>query len=290
MKFRLGQMARLILPHVPIPLKRRILYFRIFRKAIPRVPETFLEKLQWRVLHDRRDIIARGGDKLAMKEHAEASSPGTLVPETIWQGKDINGVLDVDWGCEWALKPRTGSGYVAFGAGTLRSSGVTADMVAAWRHRDQYELQGEWAYGQGEDGFFLEKKIPTLDGTSPNDVRFFVFNGEVKLVQVDTPRFSGVHRRFYTTEWVPFEVTQGIAQLAPIAPRPERLELMLRIAREVGLGYDFIRVDLYDVPEGIYFGEITPYPTGGMTKYSDESFNELLGTYWTLPDLRRAHN
>lgn len=282
------QIARAVLPVVPISAKRRLLYYRVFRKPLPRNPQSFLDKIHWRVLNDRRNMIARGGDKIAMKEHAAASGADVLIPETIWHGISIAEVVDTDWGQEWVLKPRTGSGYVAFGSGSLRSSDITVKQVQAWRHRDQYRLQGEWAYGQGEDGFFLEARISTSNGDYPNDIRFFVFDGTVRLIQVDTPRFHGVHRRFYTPQWEPFSVTQGVADLAPVIPRPYRLSKMIQIAEAIGQEYDFIRVDLYDAPDGIYFGELTPYPTGGLAPYSDEDFNFEIGSHWILPDLPKG--
>lgn len=272
-----------IISMLPLRWRREILYFRRFNKFIPKEPITFLDKIQWRILHDRRDIIAIGGDKIAMKDHATLANQEVKVPETLWLGAAIDDIIDVDWNCEWALKPREGSGYIAFGSGSLRSSGITARTVADWKQGDQFRVQGEWAYSQSGSGYFLEEKIPTPNGESPNDLRFFVFDGQVRLIQLDTPRFEGVHRRFYTPEWAPLDVTQGQAKLAPAASKPDRLEKMLEIASDIGAGYDFIRVDLYDVPSGIYFGELTPYPTGGMGKFSDESFDEWLGSLWTLP-------
>lgn len=272
------------MPHVPIPIKRQVLYFRQFNRLIPRKPVTFLDKIQWRILHDRRELIAIGGDKIAMKEYAARKS-SVRIPETLWSGPDMTPILDRDWGCDWVFKPREGSGYVAFGSGSLRESGVTPESISGWRHMDHYRVQGVWGYGQAEPGFLLERKIPTPDGESPNDLRFFVFDGVVRLVQIDTPRFSQVQRRFYSPDWVPYEVTQGGKTLGAVMPRPDRLDEMLRVASEIGADYDFVRVDLYDAPDGIFFGELTPYPTGGMGKFSDSSFDRMLGDWWTLPPL-----
>lgn len=58
---------------------------------------------------------------------------------------------------------------------------------------------------------------------------------------------------------------------------------MIAIARDIGRDYDFIRVDLYEALGKIYFGEITPYPTGGLAKYNDPEFDRMLGSYWRLP-------
>ena len=63
---------------------------------------------------------------------------------------------------------------------------------------------------------------------------------------------------------------------------------MLEAASSVGREYDFIRVDLYDVEGHIYFGEITPYPAGGVVPFSDREFDLWLGSQWTLPTLDKG--
>jgi hypothetical protein len=277
--------ARLVLPLVPIKLKRSALYWRSTRKPLPKNPQSYSEKIQWRIVNDRRELIARGGDKLAMKKHAAETSSSVLVPETLWHGKDLASIYDRDWGCDWVLKPVTGSGYVEFGNGSLRGAGVDLGVVAKWRQYDQFRVHGEWAYGQAAPGYLIERRIQTADGALPNDHRFFVFDGQVRLVQVDTPRFDGVRRRFYTPRWVPLDVRQGGKPLADVVPAPARLGEMIRIASEIGAAYDFIRVDLYDTDGGVYFGELTPYPTSGMGKFSPPSFDQELGKHWTLPRL-----
>jgi hypothetical protein len=277
--------GRRVLPYVPIPLKRHAIYFRLYKKFMPRNPSTFLDKVNWRILHDRREILAWGGDKLAMKHHAAHSSPQVLIPRTIWHGPTIEPIIDKDWGPDWVFKPREGSGYTAFGSGSLADSGITAELVKSWRHLEHYRVHGVWGYGQSPSGYLIEERIPTEDGSPPNDLRFYVFHGKVRLIQVDTPRFTGVQRRFYSPDWAPYDVKQGRATLGPIRPRPERLDKLIDIAQEIGSIYDFLRVDLYDVPQGVYFGEITPYPTGGTARFSDPKFDQMLGSWWTLPPL-----
>ena len=269
---------------LPIPVKRQMIYFWHFRRFITRNPETFLEKIQWRTLYDRRDLIAIGGDKVFMKEYASSVS-NVMIPKTLWAGEDIGPIMDVDWPCDWVLKPRSGSGYAAFGSGRLSNSGISPEVLEKWRSDDHYSVQGVWAYGQAEPGYILEQRIPTDDGRSPDDYRFFVFGGRVRVIQIDTPRTEGVRRRFYSENWEPFTVTQGGKQLGPIQDRPESLGDMVRIAEEIGELFDFIRVDLYHTRDGIWFGEITPYPTGGVGKFSDPAFDRMLGGWWKLPKL-----
>lgn len=58
---------------------------------------------------------------------------------------------------------------------------------------------------------------------------------------------------------------------------PKNLLQMIKIAEELSVGYDFLRVDLYNVSGKIYFGELTFYPAGGFGTYIPDEWNMKLG-------------
>jgi hypothetical protein len=282
----LKRFGRKFLPFIPISLKRQAIYYYHFRRFIPTRPRAFYDKINWRMLHDRRDIIAKGGDKIWMKKHAFESHTSALIPETLWTGPSIGPILDIQWPGKWVLKPRVGSGYVAFGAGSLRESGITEDVVNAWRPMDHFHVHGVWGYGQGEAGYLIERLIETADESTPDDYKFFVFDGQVRLVQYDSSRYEGHQRRYYTPKWEALQANTGRTKLAPTMSPPPHLDSMIEIAEAIGKGYDFIRVDLYDTPDGVYFGEITPYPHGGLEPFDDRVLNFTVGDWWALPPKR----
>lgn len=283
MKHLFRHLLKKLLPLFPLGLRRNLLFLWRQGGLLHAKPRTFSEKVQWRILHDRRKLIATGGDKLSMKLHAESTGAQVIIPETLWSGEDLESIYDLDWNCRWVLKPIAGSGYALFGSGSLSSSNVNLKEIAEWRHDDSYRVYGEWAYGQARKGYLLERRIETETGASPNDIRFFVFDGKVRIIQVDSPRVHDVRRRFYTSTWEPLPYRQAGKELAEVQPAPELLQEMIVAAEKIGRAYDFIRVDLYEALGKLYFGEITPYPTGGLGKYDDKAFDLLLGNYWKLP-------
>lgn len=283
MNIVLKRVAKQGLGALPLKLRRNVLFLLRQGRLLPREPQTFSEKIQWRILHDRRALIAVGGDKIAMKAHAKEFCPKVLIPETLWSGTDLESIYSRNWDCDWVLKPISGSGYALFGSGSLASSNVDITSVARWRFQDSYNVFGEWAYGQARPGYLIERRIETDTGVSPNDIRLFVFGGKVEVLQIDSPRVEEVQRRFYTEQWSALPYRQGGKPLAEVQPRPDLLDEMITIAEEIGHPYDFIRVDLYEARGRIYFGEITPYPTGGLGKYDDIAFDRLLGDFWKLP-------
>lgn len=267
---------------LPVEQRRKILYKKWIGHTLPKDPTSFTEKIQWRIIRDRRELIARGGDKLSMKLHASVAAPSVLIPETLWFGEDLTSVYDRDWGCDWVLKPITGSGSNAFGTGTLRSSGIDLEEVSLWGEDTLAAVHGEWAYSQSRSGYLIEKRIDTDHGEPPHDIRFFVFKGAVQLIQIDSPRTETVYRRFYRPDWTPLDILQGGKPMADTVPAPAELPQMLDAASRIGEEFDFMRVDLYLAMGKVYFGEITPYPVGGLAPFSDPAFDEELGSHWDL--------
>ena len=55
--------------HLPIALRRHLLFFRAHKKwGNFNAPKTWREKMQWRILNDRRTILSVACDKLAQKD------------------------------------------------------------------------------------------------------------------------------------------------------------------------------------------------------------------------------
>lgn len=287
MRDRLHRLAWAGFSRLPLSYRRKILYRRRIGRSLSTPPASFTEKIQWRIVNDRRELISRGGDKLAMKLHVQIAAPSVLIPETLWFGEELRSIYHHDFKGEWVLKPITGSGHLEFGRGSMFESGIDLNRVKEWDPESIYRSHGEWAYSQARPGYLIERRIPTANGEPPNDYRFFVFDGTTRLIQVDTPRFNTVKRRFYTPEWSPLDVRQGGKELASVVPAPAALQEMLRAAETIGAPYDFMRVDLYESMDEIYFGELTPYPTGGLAAFDDYQFDLLVGSYWTLPNITR---
>ena len=62
--------------------------------------------------------------------------------------------------------------------------------------------------------------------------------------------------------------------------KPESFEIMKEIASNLSLGFDYIRVDLVLINNKIYFGELTPYQSAGITNKIDLDIDIKLGEYW----------
>ena len=125
----------------------------------------------------------------------------------------------------------------------------------------------ETQYGKLERKIILEEYLGDERGV--NDYKFFCSYGEVFYCQVDIDRFVN-HRSglFSVPDFMPVKRKSAAAPLTDL-PKPLRFDQMVQIAADLSQFFDFVRVDLYDSAEGIYFGEYTFTPAAGCVRSFD---------------------
>jgi hypothetical protein len=274
--------ARSMVFRLPAGVERRLL-FTYYNRKLPHFtrPVTFSDKVNWRILNDRRPLLEWTCDKLAMKEYASAAGlAGLRVPRTFWSGSDISGLRVAQLPEHWVLKPNHRSGLVYFGSGKADCQELAA-VTRTWLDAFEAAAMHEWAYAKARPMFLVEELLGP-PGSPPPDYKIFVFDGKAELIEM-VNRYDGNQQRLYRPDWTPLEVLYGPQGMAPVAPPPPDLEQLLGIAQQLGQPFDFIRVDLYDVTGSTVFGELTPYPCGGLERFRPASFDVELGEKWQLP-------
>jgi hypothetical protein len=62
--------------------------------------------------------------------------------------------------------------------------------------------------------------------------------------------------------------------------KPKNLKQMIKIAKNLSEGFNFVRVDLYDTGNKIWFGELTFTPFGGyFSVYTDDAI-KIMGSLY----------
>jgi len=64
--------------------------------------------------------------------------------------------------------------------------------------------------------------------------------------------------------------------------KPDNFDAMLRVARDISVDFDFVRVDLYSVGDKVYFGELTCTPHQGYGRIDDPDEQRMLDDMWHL--------
>jgi hypothetical protein len=228
------------------------------------------------MLEERSDEDWWTCDKLAMKEFARKNTNAARVPTTYWTGVDLKEIDGARLPPKWVMKPNHRSQVVFFGEGQPDSA-VLKEITKGWLKTYERAYLGEWAYRMARRCLIVEEHLGA--GKVINDYKIYVFGGTPRLIQVDSDRFSVHKRRFYTTDWEPLEFRNGFP-IAPTHPVPKLLDTMLTAASELGRTFGFMRVDLYEANDAVYFGEVTPYPEGGMKPFWPDAVDRDLGYFW----------
>jgi hypothetical protein len=279
---------------------------RAVRLVRTRAPRTFTDKVRYKMLRDHRPLLVTFADKAAVRDYVASRVGEHYLPKTFAVLSDPNELTQLALPSAYVVKPTHGSGVAivvspqAPPEATLpqpqwgwvyrhvRPEAVAMDDLVKIANGWLTKLYGqgpnrEWAYGRVPPQVLVEEMLAGPDNSIPDDYKFFVFHGTCHFIQVDSGRFGGHTQDFFTPDWKHLDLSGGPAWADPRPDRPERLDEMLSIAEKLGAETDFVRVDLYHLPDRIVFGELTSYPAGGDSPFHPQSFNAEFGLPWTVP-------
>lgn len=249
-------------------------------------PRTFNEKLQWLKLHNQRPEYTRMVDKYEAKECVkEILGEEYIIPTLgVWERFE-----DIDFNNlpnQFVLKCTHDSGglVICKDKSKLDISKVRRKINRSLKKNFFYEHR-EYPYKDVKPRIIAEKYMIDDSSTDLKDYKFFCFNGKVQCLKVDFDRFTKHGANYYDKEWnlLPFYEICCPSNPLKIIGKPKYLNKMVEVAEKISKGIPFVRVDLYDVNNKIYFGEITFFPNAGNGKFEPEEWDYKLGEWLQLP-------
>ena len=220
----------------------------------------------WSALH--RAFI----DKETAKGEAKRLYPGLAAPETllvvameeVGSVAPLFNMLRPFVGTDAVAKPTHASGAVTFlrDLKDPRELQPLHDLAAC----DYATLLREMQYAGLARKIIVEAMVPTRIPGPPDDYKFHCIHGEPLVCQIDHGRFGrSWSRLFQVPHFSPMDAADGLDHPAgfSVAAR-DRLDAMIAAARALSAPFDFVRVDLYDGADGIYFGELTFSPAAAL--------------------------
>lgn len=287
-------------------LRERSRLVRLWRLFRSRRPRTFNEKVRYKMLRDHRPLLVTFADKAAVRDHVASLGGEAYLPRAYAVLSDPADLVDLDLPDAYVMKPTHGSGAVVVVSPAapaearlpaqggrwvychVRPESVDHEQLAVVGAEWLAQLYGqgpnrEWAYGLVPRQILIEELLLGPDGGIPEDYKFFVFHQQVSFIQVDVGRFGSRTQDFYRPPWERIDLSGGPAWASAPQPPPPRLDEMIALAERLSQGTDFVRVDLYSLPDRIVFGELTSYPAGGHSPFYPGHYNEIFGRPWTVP-------
>jgi len=255
-----------------LPMPWKLACFRwFFRRRCSR-PRTFFERLHWNLLQRYDERLVKTSDKIGVRDYVASKVGSKYLTKIYGVYESAKQIPFSTLPEKYVLKANHGSGWNVF----VRSKRQVQEneirkKCDEWL-KQVYSGYAEWWYGGIPAKLFAEEFLEDAERGIPNDYKFFVFRGQVGLVQVDTARFTDHRRNLYDPDWTPLESTLLYPRGTEI-PRPAAYDEMKRVAEKLGEEFDFVRVDLYSVEGRVIFGEMTYFPECGAASFSSRELD-----------------
>jgi hypothetical protein len=117
-------------------------------------------------------------------------------------------------------------------------------------------------------------------GDNIKDYKFFCLNGEIIFIQIDSDRFTNHCQNIYDKHFKLLPFWFKSKNCSYKINKPKNFNKMIKIAEQISKKIEFCRVDLYDINDKIYFGEITFVPEAGRRNFNPLKYDYEIGKLW----------
>lgn len=245
-------------------------------------PKTFNEKLQWLKVYDHRPEYTALVDKLKAKEVVGGIIGSEHIVPCYGSWEKAENIDFDSLPQAFALKCNHDQGSVI-----LVSDKETLNKTETIKYYKN-KLKQNIYYGTREYPYksiaprvfaeeYLEKDIV--------DYKFYCFSGEPKFLYCGQglTEDHSLKIDFFDLDWnlMPFYRTD-YHRLGNI-PKPSRLDEMIEIAQKLSKTLPFVRIDLFEVDDKVFFSEFTLYPASGFMPFVPNEYDRIVGDWLILP-------
>ncbi|MEE0041327.1 ATP-grasp fold amidoligase family protein [Catenibacterium sp.] len=260
---------------------------RFGRKLNLNNPETFNEKLQWLKLYNRKPEYTKMVDKYLVRDYVkEKIGEEYLIPLLgVWDDPEK---IDFDeLPMQFVLKCNHNSGLgmcICKDKNSLDINKVKEELKKGI-NQNYYLTSREWPYKDVPRRIIAEKYMVDESGYELKDYKFYCFDGKVKLVMINSDRMSSEKTKanYFDENYQPLDFVWGYENAEIPPQKPEKFEEMKYLAEKLSEGITHVRIDFYQTPSGIYFGEITFFDGSGFDAIEPIEWDYKIGSWLKLP-------
>lgn len=234
-----------------------LLYMKTFRKRLRlQKPQTINEKLMWLKLYENNPLKSKYADKHEVRNYVSACGYRHLLIDNI----DVyDNAEEIDFRKlpnRFVLKCTHGSGYnlFCFDQVTFPHKQATAKLKE-WQ-RENYGLNRAELHYCAIQPRIIAEKLLEFDEDEPLDYLIHCFHGKPKLIEVKIQD----DYLLFNEQWELQPFNEASEQFRGTLPKPQKLVEMLEIAKKLSAPFTYVRIDLYNAYDQIYFSELTFTP------------------------------
>lgn len=257
-------------------------YLSVFNKHLSlKKPQTFNEKLNWLKLNDRKEIYTTMVDKIAVKDYVSNILGDEYIIPTYGIYDSFDEINFDELPDKFVIKCNHygGSDGVFICEKNKSNFKKIENDINKTLKKNLFEFAREWPYKNVKPRIIIEKYMNNKDNSDLKDYKFFVFNGKVKCFKIDFDRFSEHKANYYDIKGNLLKFGEEVCppDFNKQLEIPNNIKEMIEVSEKLSNDNPFVRVDLYDIDNKIYFGEITLYPAAGFGKFIPEEWDKKLG-------------
>ena len=276
--------AKTLLPEPAVDILKSMELYRNVHGKLPNLvfPKTFNEKVVHRSLFDKSPILTQFADKFAVRDYVEDRLGPQVLPKLYCVTDNPADIPFEKLPDQFVVKPTHGCGWIEIvrDKAALDREKLLA-TCADWLSKDYYEVARERFYKKIPRRILIEELLDDGTGQVPPDHKFMIFHGKVEMVVSVYDRFADHHAYVCDRHWKELAVKLWPKPQRKVPyVRPKHWEALVEAAETLARGLDFVRVDFYDTPNGIYFGELTNTPGAGFLPFYPNSYDRYLGSLW----------
>ena len=253
---------------LPAPIAARLL-FRIALGRFPDLknPRDFNEKVMWLEFNTDTTRWSELADKIAVRDYVRAKGLGGILLEQYCYADSPEQISLAGLPGRFVMKTNNGNAQTLLVRDkSLVTEAALRRTAARWMRSKRWKASAEPHYGRIRPRILFEQMLPGAESDIPVDYKFFCFDGKALYCEVCTERetkhFNCKMQFYKLPDW---KLTEGIVidseQSEIFTERPEHLDLMIQYAETLAGDMPFMRVDLFDTPQGVFFGELTFTPS-----------------------------
>jgi hypothetical protein len=222
-----------------------------------------------------------------VRDYVAAKVGSKYLIQLLWSGETPEEIPFDQLPSKFVIKATHGSAYniIVRNKAQIDKEAIRLQL-AVWlktNYAQEFLLGVEWGYKNIEPSIIIESFMEENE-QAPVDYKFYCFSGRVEILTLHFDRIKDHKTKAFNRNFEPHNFGPEFKQYNGEYQRPSNFEEMVKLAESLSEEFDFIRVDLYNLKNKIYFGELTPYPGGvsSLRGFDIKSQDFVLGKKWKM--------
>jgi hypothetical protein len=253
----------------------------------PAAPASDFDKFLWRKLFDHNPLFTMACDKIASKAHAKSVCPELKFAEILWTGDDPTLIPEQLLAGSVVVKANHGSRWNVMVQNGHVDRAIMRKQLSGWMTRQYGRSFGEWGYTNASRSLLVEEMLLQEGEPIQSEYKFHVSGGRTAYVFIERKTEHAGAKKFYLNRDGQLSTESFDGDIASLRfTVPACFQRMRGIAESLAAPFDYVRCDLYELADEIYFSELTVYPTSGVGARNQKlDLKKLRNSMW---DLRRS--